>query len=134
MMLLEVALVFSNDENRSGQLRQNRYNTTMLTPYSRSQFVTKILTSPSGEKFSVVFLVALVNGEVKAQMVSATLVSVEKPASVCLPISSTKSPTTFTYTPSSTQKISLFDSLFFFNSQPTRAPSLQICFLSTLVN
>lgn len=93
----------------------------MLTPYSRSQFVTKILTSPSGEKFSVVFLVALVNGEVKAQMVSATPLS--KPVSVCLPGVCVKAPVSFAYTPSSNPLVSLFNPLFFFNSQPTRAPS-----------
>lgn len=96
----------------------------MLTPYSRSQFVTKILTNASGEKFSVVFLVALVNGEVKAQVVSATLLS--QPETVCLPVVSVKSPVTFTYKPSFAEKISLFDSLFFFNSQPTRAPAFAI--------
>ncbi len=94
----------------------------MLTPQLRSQFVTKILTSADGKQYKVVFLVALVNGEVKAQMISAE--PVVKDAPICLPISLQKSPTTFTYIPSFSPKISLFDSLFFFNSQPTRAPAV----------
>lgn len=94
----------------------------MLTPQLRSQFVTKVLTSPNGEKFKVVFLVALVNGEVKAQVVSATLIS-EKAEVACLPAPITKSKTVFDYTPAFSEILSPFISLFFLNSQPTRAPS-----------
>lgn len=93
----------------------------MLTPYSRSQFVTKILTSDTGEKFQVVFLVTLVNGEVKGQIISATPIA--EATSICLPVSIKKSPVTFTYTAPSNPAVSPFNSLFFFNSQPTRAPS-----------
>lgn len=93
----------------------------MLSTHLRSQFVTKILTNATGEKFRVVFLVALVNGEVKAQVVSATPLT--QPEAVCLPKVHVKSPTTFTYTPTFSSKVSLFNSLFFFTSQPTRAPS-----------
>lgn len=95
----------------------------MLTPHLRSQFVTKILTSATGEKFRVVFLVALVNGEVKAQVVSATPISAKTVTVPCLPQALEKAPVSFAYTPSFTEKISLFNELFFFNSQPTRAPS-----------
>lgn len=91
----------------------------MLTPHLRSQFVTKILTSATGEQFKVVFLVALVNGEVKAQVISATPLSIP-----CLGEPKTKAPVSFTYTPSFFEKLSFFNELFFFNSQPTRAPSL----------
>ncbi|MDP3962372.1 MAG: hypothetical protein Q8Q03_00690 [bacterium] len=90
----------------------------MLTPYSSSKFITKTLTSASGEQFRVVFLVSFVNGEVKAQVVSAKKISV-----VCLPEFKEKSPVTFTYTPASSPVVSLFNPLFFFNSQPTRAPA-----------
>jgi hypothetical protein len=90
----------------------------MLSPHLRSQFVTKILTSPTGEQYRVVFLVALVNGEVKAQVISAECLS-----TLCLAEATTKSPVTFTYTPTFSEKLSLFNELFFFNSQPTRAPS-----------
>ena len=93
----------------------------MLTPQLRSQFVTKILTSADGSQYKVVFLVALVNGEVKAQMISAEPVS--KAVPICLPCASVKSPATFVYKASSTGVVSPFNTLFFYNSQPTRAPS-----------
>jgi hypothetical protein len=95
----------------------------MLTPLSRSQFVTKILTSPTGEQFKVVFLVALVNGEVKVQVISATPISAKTVTVPCLPKPFEKTSVSFTYTPTFTEKISFFNELFFFNSQPTRAPS-----------
>lgn len=93
----------------------------MLTPHLRSQFVTKILTSPSGEQFRVVFLVAVVNGEVKAQVVSATPVKVA--ANLCLPLQ--KNSENFVVSTNSQKETfsPYFNSLFFFNSQPTRAPS-----------
>lgn len=93
----------------------------MLTPHLRSQFVTKILTSADGKQYKVVFLVALVNGEVKAQMISAE--PVVKAAPICLPCASQKTPVTFVYTPASVPVVSPFNILFFYNSQPTRAPS-----------
>jgi len=93
----------------------------MLTPYSRLKFITKILTSATGEQFRVVFLLALVNGEIKAQVVSATPITAPDP--ICLPAAVAKTLVTFTYSPSSNPVVSPFDSLFFFNSQPTRAPS-----------
>lgn len=90
----------------------------MLTPYSRSKFITKILTSASGEQFRVVFLVAIVDGQLKAQVVSAERVSI-----ACLPEFKIKSPATFIYKSASNPVVSLFNPLFFFNSQPTRAPA-----------
>lgn len=93
----------------------------MLTPYLRSQFVTKILTSANGEQYKVVFLVALVNGEVKAQIISAE--PMVKATPVCLPKAVVKSPATFTYVAPTTPVVSFFNELFFFNSQPTRAPA-----------
>jgi hypothetical protein len=94
----------------------------MLTPLSRSQFVTKILTSATGEQFRVVFLVALINGEVKAQVVSATPIA---QCIHCLPEAAIKVPVSFTYTPTFIPKILIFDSLEFFMSQPTRAPAFK---------
>jgi hypothetical protein len=97
----------------------------MLTPLSRSQFVTKILTSPTGEQFKVVFLVALVNGEVKAQVVSATPVEISQAAApLCLPcVKSHENFVTFTSAPKAAPS-PFYNELFFFNSQPTRAPSI----------
>ena len=97
----------------------------MLIPYSRSQFVTKILTSPTGEQFRVVFLVALVDGKIKAQVISSERLSKQVPntSAVYLPLALTKDSTVFDYVASFNPVVSPFNSLFFFNSQPTRAPS-----------
>ena len=48
----------------------------MLTPYLKSQFVEKVLTDRYGRQFRCLFLVALVNGEVKGKLVSAQEISV----------------------------------------------------------
>ena len=98
----------------------------MLSPYLRSQFVTKILTSATGEQFRVVFLVALVNGEPKAQVISATPLSQKDGGDVlCLPcVKSDEKFVTFSTTKKATPS-PFFNELFFFNSQPTRAPSFK---------
>lgn len=93
----------------------------MLTPHLRSQFVTKTLTGADGREYKVVFLVAVVNGEVKAQVISAT--PVVEAAPLCLPVASIKAPVNFAYIAPSTPAVSPFNTLFFFDSQPTRAPS-----------
>ncbi len=98
----------------------------MLTPQLRSQFVTKVLSSPTGEKYKVVFLIALIDGEVKAQVVSATLVSenTNTATPLCLPL--VKNNEKFVnLLKSLTSKVlsPFFNQLFFYNSQPTRAPS-----------
>ncbi len=96
----------------------------MLTPYTRSQFVKKILVSPTGEQFSVVFLVSLVDGKVNAQIISAQPIS--KPSVICLPTFYKKERIIYTVVKNSVKKIeSPFNTFFFFNSQPTRAPSFQ---------
>lgn len=93
----------------------------MLTPYSRSKFITKILTSANGERFRVIFLVALIDGKVQVQVVSAEPIAT--PSVICLPTISQKNSVAFAYAPASAPMVSPFSSLFFFNSQPTRAPS-----------
>lgn len=93
----------------------------MLTPQLRSQFVTKFLTSPTGEKFKVVFLVALVDGEVKAQVVSATPVQT---APLFLPvIKNNEKFVNFSKSSKGVVRSPFFNQLFFYNSQPTRAPA-----------
>ncbi len=109
-------------DKSTGQVNRVGYNRYMLTPHLRSQFVTKILTSANGDKFRVVFLVALVNGQVKAQMISAEPLA--KADQICLPFVAQKTSVTFVYKASSTPVVSPFNTLFFYNSQPTRAPSI----------
>lgn len=95
----------------------------MITPYSQSKFVEKILTSAGGERFRVLFLVTLVNGEVKAQIVSARPIG-EGPIFV-LPAFSAKTKHNTEYIPFNAPGVSPYFSLeFLINSQPTRAPAI----------
>lgn len=48
----------------------------MLTPYLKSQFVEKVLTNRFGRQFRCLFLVTLVDREIKARLVSAQEISV----------------------------------------------------------
>jgi hypothetical protein len=97
----------------------------MLTPQLCSQFVTKVLTSNNGDKYRVVFLVTMVNGEPRGQVVSAELISTSQKKEVLyLPKTAQSSPKTFTYKPTFTGIVSPISLLDFFMSQPTRAPSL----------
>ncbi|OHA26638.1 MAG: hypothetical protein A3D52_03075 [Candidatus Taylorbacteria bacterium RIFCSPHIGHO2_02_FULL_44_36] len=48
----------------------------MLTPYLNSQFVEKILTDRHGRQFRCLFLVVLVDGEIRGHLVSAKEISV----------------------------------------------------------
>ena len=99
----------------------------MLTPSLQSRFVTKILTSASGEQFRVLFLVTLINGEVKAQVISAEPLikkNIFNNSSIAyLPEVYKKTLFSFTYISPLKSIFSPFNSLFFFNSQPTRAPA-----------
>jgi hypothetical protein len=103
----------------------------MITPYSQSKFIRKNITNSIGEVFSVLFLVTLVNGEVKAQIISAKQIStiprltgeVKGDTSNFLPIFCNKIACDAEYTSESVSKISPYIELFFFNSQPTRAPA-----------
>ncbi len=97
----------------------------MLTPYSKSKFVEKVYTTPTGEKFRVLFLVALVDGKIKISPVSAQPIqsSGKKNNATYLPPKKAKTPKTFSYRPSFTYTASPYNLLTFFTSQPTRAPS-----------
>jgi len=100
----------------------------MLT--TRSKIVEKILHSPEGVAFKVLFLVYEECGEVKAKIVSATAISIGQQASqqedvISLPYTQTKLKeyelikSTFI----EAQVSPYFDLLSFFVSQPTRAPA-----------
>ncbi|MES2314505.1 MAG: hypothetical protein V4524_01020 [Patescibacteria group bacterium] len=114
----------------------------MLKPTIPSKFVERIITSQTGEQYRVVFLVTLVNGEVKARVVGAQLISKvqlledksyelrakryeRNTAVLCLPGASAinLSPTSYLISPA--LRVSPFTSLLFFTSQPTRAPSFR---------
>jgi hypothetical protein len=105
----------------------------MITPYSHvsavalakaeSKFVEKILTSANGERFRVLFLVTLVNGEVKAQIVSAKPI-LARPTLAIGSSDTIKEKHNTEYIPSNIPEVSPYFLLeFLINSQPTRAPS-----------
>ena len=106
----------------------------MSKPSIPSKFVERIITSQTGERYRVLFLVTLVDGEVKAKAISAELISApvlkigstySNKSSVILSLPGASSNVVadtayvFNYSPI----VSPFTSLLFFTSQPTRAPS-----------
>lgn len=110
----------------------------MLKPIIPSKFIERIITSQNGEQYRVIFQVELINGEVKARVISAQAISAPVPrlesaysysgsvsnAGVLLIDSSSAkisadTACVFDFTP----EVSPFNSLLFFTSQPTRAPS-----------
>ena len=117
----------------------------MLKPFIPSKFVERIITSQTGECYRVVFVVSLINGEVKAKAISAELISAPtlKLAPVistdsnisdvsnvdlgvlCLPCDSSLISSFATFVSSFAPEVSPFNSLLFFTSQPTRAPSVK---------
>lgn len=105
----------------------------MLTTY-KPQFIEKIFTDQLGQQFRLTFLVTIVDGEYRGRLVSAEPISKKvdllngkvssSETPVCLPIICEQKEPDTAYTPSCKEVISPFNSLFFFMSQPTRAPSL----------
>ena len=90
------------------------------------QFVEKIFTDQSGRQFKLTFLVAIVDGQLKGRLVSAQPLaqSFKNTEQVlCLPITCPKNETVTEYTPAFAPIVSPYNELFFFTSQPTRAPS-----------
>lgn len=100
----------------------------MLTLQNR-QFIERFVTDRHGRQFKLVFAVATIDGQLRAQLVSAEEIKAlggrvsNKKEVFCLPCasSSLKSPVSNLYF--SANIVSPFIELFFFTSQPTRAPS-----------
>jgi hypothetical protein len=104
----------------------------MLKPSIPSKFVERIITSQTGEQYRVVFQVTLINGEVKARVVSAELITEIAAAgtgqsataeALFLPGFSAPAVADTAYVSDFAPVVSPFTSLLFFTSQPTRAPS-----------
>lgn len=104
----------------------------MLTPYSRSQFVEKTLTDVNGRQFRVVFLVSVVNGELKGRIISAkpvaqnilALAGAVSDAGFCLPCAKASKESETPYFASPAPFVSpYFDAELLLTAQPTRAPS-----------
>ncbi len=90
------------------------------------QFVEKIMTDRSGRQFKLTFLVAIVDGQLKGRLVSAQPLAQSFKNTgpvVFLPISCPKNDTVTEYIAPATPVVSPYNELFFFTSQPTRAPS-----------
>ena len=101
-----------------------------LQVYQGGRFVEKIFTDQAGQQFKLVFFVALVNGEVKGTLVSAQpmqrrsgLGGQASAEVLYLPISVPQNDVVTEYIPAYVPVISPYNELFFFTSQPTRAPS-----------
>lgn len=101
----------------------------MLTPYSQPQIISKIFTSGDGQQFRMVFLVVLVNGEVKGKLLSVQPLS-NRASSVrgentypSLPVFIQAKKIVTEYISSFAPIISPYSRLLFFTSQPTRAPA-----------
>ena len=100
----------------------------MLTPYTQSKFIEKVCTDRNGQQFRLVFFVALVNGEVTGRLISAQPIgkapqTVSAEEILYLPIAAIVNDTVTEYVSSFAPIVSSYNKFFFFNSQPTRAPS-----------
>ena len=103
----------------------------MLTVSHQHQLVEKTFTDRSGRQFRMVFLVAVVDGELKGRLVSVSEVRPRGSLSggptsetiLCLPISISRNEVVTEYIPAYAPIVSPFNELYFFVSQPTRAPS-----------
>jgi len=97
----------------------------------KSGFISRIFTDKAGRSFRLTFLVAVVDGELKGRLVSAEPLSLDYAqlpgqvvdGSFCLPVfCRAKKPET-AFIPAYVPIVSPYIELYFFTSQPTRAPS-----------
>lgn len=99
----------------------------MLIPYSQPRFVEKVISDRSGRQFRMIFLVALVDGEVKGRLISIEpVISSFRSAEcvACLPTVAAKKIAETEYVSAFAPTVSPYFSLeFLINSQPTRAPA-----------
>ena len=108
----------------------------MLANYIQPKFLSRIFTDPTGRQFCLTFLVTVVDGEVRGRLISAEPISPDVSASptlqldgdiddgvLCLPTVSFKKVSGTEYKHSFVPVISPYTELYFFTSQPTRAPS-----------
>ncbi len=124
------------------------YNSLMLNPFRKQlfstqnpatlalqhgQFISRIFTDTSGQQFRLTFFVTIVAGEPRGHLVSAQPISTAahlrlagscaSSEGFCLPSVCSKKEIETTYIPSYTPVVSPYTELYFFTSQPTRAPS-----------
>lgn len=92
----------------------------------RKKFIEKIITSPEGIDFRVVFLVYEEEGKIKAKVVSAAPIAsvIKNEQIIALPGKTEKILHEIIYSTFEKEKVSPYTDFTFFVSQPTRAPSL----------
>lgn len=108
-------------------------NDSGSTDLQHGQFISRIFTDQIGQQFRLTFFVTIIAGEPKGHLVSVQPISstsslrlsgnCEPIKGFCLPIACPNKKTETVYVPIFTPIVSPFTELFFFTSQPTRAPS-----------
>ncbi len=86
----------------------------------------RIVRDKNGVLVRVRFTVVEIDGKFQGQIISAEPIVSRVQSNTCasLPKPYEKVDATYRYVPTATKSDFSFDSFFFFNSQPTRAPSL----------
>jgi hypothetical protein len=85
----------------------------------------RVVRDNNGVLVRVRFIVVEIDGQFRPQIISAEpIVSASEPTVACLPCSKEKNNVIFEYKVAAPIQSNYFEELFFFNSQPTRAPSL----------
>lgn len=123
------------------QLLGTRNSASNQTALQSGQFLSRIFTDQAGQQFRLTFFVTIVAGEAKGHLVSAQPLRYRSSTSrlalpgscasstgstgqiFCLPVACPKKEIETIYIPAYTPIVSPFTELFFFTSQPTRAPS-----------
>lgn len=103
----------------------------MITSLNRPQFISRIFTDVSGRQFRLNFFVAVVDGEVRGHLLSVEPISSTVKllagevvdGSICLPIVCSDTKPVTSYISPFIPVVSPYTELYFFTSQPTRAPS-----------
>lgn len=103
----------------------------MITSLSRPQFISRLFSDVSGRQFRLNFFVAVVDGEVRGHLLSVEPISSTvkllagevADAFICLPIVCSDAQPVTAYVSPFIPVVSPYTELYFFTSQPTRAPS-----------
>lgn len=103
----------------------------MITALSQPQFISRIFTDVSGRQFRLNFFVAVIDGEIRGHLLSVQpisssvglLVGEVAEGTICLPIVCSENKPATVYISPFISVVSPYTELYFFNSQPTRAPS-----------
>jgi hypothetical protein len=111
---------------------KSQLNPASCTALQAGSFVSRIFTDQLGQSFRLTFFVTIVDGEARGHLVSAqpvagntrlALAGTCATSQFCLPTSCAQNATETVYIPAYAPIVSPFNTLFFFTSQPTRAPS-----------